>query len=146
MFDEGFVEHQARPGLDPAQPSALDPKTAAQLPVGVCAAIGPPAVYLEWAAGRAPAAGASEDELAGMLLAIAPVARLSRVARACADPATALGHDIAAALEEPDDPRQIPWPPRVNSAWSPNEADMAARDRPSGGRSLPRMCEGGQAR
>src|SRR5215470_3291809 len=91
MFDERFVEHRARPGLDPAQPSALDPETAAQLPVGVCAAIGPRAVYLEWAAGRAPAAGAREDELAGVLLAIAPAAGLSRVARACADPATALG-------------------------------------------------------
>jgi len=104
MFDERFVEHRARPGLDPAQPSALDPKTAAQLPVAVCAAIGPPAVCLEWAAGRAPAAGASEDQIAGVVLAIAPVAGLSRVARAGADLAIALGHDSPAALEEPDDP------------------------------------------
>src|SRR5262245_55447273 len=103
MFDERFVEHRAGPGLDPAQPSALDPKTAAQLPVAVCAAIGPPAVCLGWAAGRAPAAGASEDQIAGVLLAIAPVAGLSRGA----DLAIALGHDSPAALEEPDDPRRI---------------------------------------
>jgi hypothetical protein len=36
MIDEGFVEDQARLGLDPAQASALDPKTAALLHVAVC--------------------------------------------------------------------------------------------------------------
>ena len=38
-----------------------------------------------------------------MLLAIAPVAGLSRVVAAAPDVATALGYDVAAALEEPDD-------------------------------------------
>ena len=56
MIDEGFVEHQARLGLDPVQASALDPKTAALLQVGASAAIGSPAVCLEWATGRALAA------------------------------------------------------------------------------------------
>jgi hypothetical protein len=37
----------------------------------VSVAIGPPAVCLEWSAGRALAAGASEDEIAYVLLAIA---------------------------------------------------------------------------
>jgi 4-carboxymuconolactone decarboxylase len=64
--------------------------------------MGSPAVCLEWNAGRAMAAGASEDEIAGVLLAIAPVAGLGRVAAAAPDVATALGYDIAAALEEPD--------------------------------------------
>ena len=48
------------------------------------------------------AAGASEDEIAGVLLAIAPVAGLGRVVCAAPDVATALGYDIAAALEQPD--------------------------------------------
>jgi alkylhydroperoxidase/carboxymuconolactone decarboxylase family protein YurZ len=39
-------------------------------------------VCLEWSTGRALAAGASEDEIAGVLLAIAPVARLGRVVSA----------------------------------------------------------------
>ena len=102
MIDEGFVEDQARLGLYPAQASALDPKTAALLQVGVSVAIGSPAVCLEWSTGRALAAGASEDEITDVLLAIAPVAGLGRIAAAAPEVATALGYDIAAALEEPD--------------------------------------------
>ena len=103
MIDEGFVEDEAGLGLGLAGTSALDPKTAALLQVGVSVALGSPAVCLEWSAGRALAAGASEDEIAAVLLAIAPVAGLGRVVAAAPDVATALGYDIAAALEEPDD-------------------------------------------
>jgi 4-carboxymuconolactone decarboxylase len=102
MIDEGFVKDEVELRIDPAQASALDPRTAALLQVGVCVAIGSPAVCLEWSAGRALAAGASEDEIVGVLLAIAPVAGLGRVVCAAPDVATALGYDIAAALEEPD--------------------------------------------
>ncbi len=102
MIDEGFVEDQAGLRLGPAATSALDPKTAALLQVAVSVAIGSPAVCLEWSAARALAAGASEDEIAEVLLAIAPVAGLGRAVSAAADVATALGYDIAAALEEPD--------------------------------------------
>jgi alkylhydroperoxidase/carboxymuconolactone decarboxylase family protein YurZ len=65
-------------------------------------ALGSPAVCLEWCAGRALAAGASEDEIADVLLAIVPVAGLGRVVAAAPDVAIALGYDVAAALEEPD--------------------------------------------
>ena len=104
MIDEGFVEDQAGLGLGLAGISALDPKTTALLQVGVSVALGSPAVCLEWSAGRALAAGASEDEIADVLLAIAPVAGLGRVVAAAPEVATALGYDVAAALEEPDDP------------------------------------------
>jgi 4-carboxymuconolactone decarboxylase len=103
MIDEGFVQDQAGLGLNPARTSALDPKTAALLQLGVSVAIGSAAVCLEWTATRALAAGASEDEIADVLLAIAPVAGLGRVVCAAPDVATALGYDITAALEEPDD-------------------------------------------
>ena len=102
MIDEGFVEDEAGFGLGLARTSALDPKTAALLQVGASVAIGSSAVCLEWSAGRALAAGATEDEIADVLLAIAPVAGLGRVVCAAPDVATALGYDIAAALEEPD--------------------------------------------
>jgi 4-carboxymuconolactone decarboxylase len=101
-IDEGFVEDQAGLGLGLAGTSPLDPKTAALLQVGVSVALGSPAVCLEWSAGRALAAGASEDEIAGVLLAIAPVAGLGRVVAAAPDVAIALGYDVAAALEELD--------------------------------------------
>ena len=102
MIDEGFVEDEARLGLGPVKGSTLDSKTAALLQVGACVAIGSPAVCLEWSTGRALAAGASEDEIADVLLAIAPVAGLGRVVSAAPEVATALDYDIAAALEEPD--------------------------------------------
>jgi 4-carboxymuconolactone decarboxylase len=104
MIDEGFVEDQAGLGLGLAGISALDPKTAALLQVGVSAALGSPAVCLEWSAGRALAEGATEDEIADVLLTIAPVTGLGRVVCAAPDLATALGYDITAALEEPDCP------------------------------------------
>ena len=103
MIDEGFVEDEAGLGVGLVKASALDPKTAALLQVGVSVAIGSPAVCLEWSAGRALAAGASEDEIADVLLAIAPVAGLGRVVAAAPEVATALGYDITAALEESGD-------------------------------------------
>jgi 4-carboxymuconolactone decarboxylase len=102
MIDEGFVEDQAGLGLGLAGTSALEPRTAALLQVAASVAIGSPAVCLEWSAGRALAAGATEDEIADVLLAIAPVAGLGRVVCAAPDMATALGYDVAAALEELD--------------------------------------------
>jgi len=87
-----------------ARDRALDPKTAALLQVAVSVAIGSPGVCLEWSAGRALGAGATEEEIADVLLAIAPVAGLGRVVAAAPEVAIALGYDIAAALEEPGGP------------------------------------------
>ena len=101
MIDTRFVEDEAGLGLGLAGTSALDPKTTALLQVGVSVAIGSSAVCLEWSAGRALAAGATEDEIADVLLAIAPVAGLGRVVSAAPDVASALEYDVAAALEEP---------------------------------------------
>ena len=102
MIDEGFVQGEARLGMDLAPTSALDAKTAALLQLGASVAIGSPAVCLEWATARAMAAGAADDEIADVLLAIAPVTGLGRVVSAAPEVATALGYDIAGALEEPD--------------------------------------------
>jgi len=111
MIDEGFVQDEARLGLDQAATLSLDPKTVALLWVGTSVAIGSPAVCLEWSAGRALAAGASEDEIADVLLAIIPIAGLGRVVSAAPDLGTALGYDVVAALERLDD--QL-W---IGSSW-----------------------------
>ena len=100
MIDEGFVEDEAGLGLDPAAASALEPKTAALLQVAVSVALGSSAVCLQWSTARALAAGATKDEIAEVLLAIAPVAGLGRVVSAAPKVATALDYDIEAALEE----------------------------------------------
>ena len=104
MIDEAFVRDQTGLGLDPAGTLALDAKTASLLQLAVSVAIGSPGVCLEWSTDRALAAGATEDEITDVLLVIAPVTGLGRVVCAAPDVATALGYDIAAALEEPDDP------------------------------------------
>ncbi len=103
MIDEGFVEHEAGLGLNLARTLALEPKTAALLQLAALVALGSPAVCLEWSAGRAFMAGATKDEIADALLAIAAVTGLGRVVCAAPDVATALGYDVVAALEEPGD-------------------------------------------
>ena len=102
IIDEGFVEDQAGLGLGVAVSRPLDPKTAALVHVGALVAIGSPGVCLEWSTTRALAAGASEDEVTDVLLAIAPVAGLGRVTGAVPSVAAALGYDVEAALMDPD--------------------------------------------
>lgn len=101
MIDEGFVEDQARLGLNPPTATVLDPRTAALVQLGASVALGTSAVCLQWSAARAMAAGATENEIADVLLAIAPVTGLGRVVCAAPNVAIALGYDIEAALEEP---------------------------------------------
>jgi 4-carboxymuconolactone decarboxylase len=100
-INEDFVGDEVGLRIDSATTS-LDPKTAALLRMGASVALGSPGVCLEWSTGRALAAGASENEIADVLLAVAPVAGLGRTVTAAPDVAAALGYDIAAALEEPD--------------------------------------------
>jgi 4-carboxymuconolactone decarboxylase len=99
MIDEGFVEDDAGLAFSQAAKSALDPKTVALLRIGASVAIGSSDICLEWSAGRALAAGASEDEIADVLMAVIPVIGLGRVVSAAPDLATALGYDVSAALE-----------------------------------------------
>ena len=104
IVDEGVVQDQAGLGLGQAEAWVLDPKTAAIVQMGALVAIGAPGVCLEWSTTRALAAGATEDEITDVLLAIAPVAGLGRVVGAVTDVADALGYDVEAALlGDPDD-------------------------------------------
>jgi 4-carboxymuconolactone decarboxylase len=99
IFDEelagaGFGPHLAGPG-------GLDGKSVALLQLAASVALGSSAVCLQWSTSRALAAGATKDEVADVLLAIAPVAGLGRVVSAAPKVATALEYDIEAALEDP---------------------------------------------
>src|SRR5436190_386320 len=80
MIDEGFVKDEAGLALGSVATSALDPKIARLLQVGASVTIGPSPVCLQWSIARAMAAGATKDEIADVLLAIAPVAGLGRIA------------------------------------------------------------------
>jgi len=116
ILDEGFVEGQAGLGLAPAGLSVLDPKTAMLLQLAALAAIGSSEGSLQWSTDRALAAGASEEEIAEVLLAIAPVVGLGRVASAAPGIAIGLEYDIDAALIDPDDPVPLPSQPGSSAA------------------------------
>ena len=103
IIDEGLVGDQAGLRLGLGASRLLDLKTAALARVGALAAIGSPGVCLEWSTTRALAAGATEDEVTGVLLAIASVAGLGRVTGAVPGVAAALGYDVEAALVDPND-------------------------------------------
>ena len=103
IIDEGFVQDQAGLGLGQARARVMDPKTAALVQMGALVAIGSPAVCLEWGATQALAAGATEDEITDVLLAVAPAVGLGRVVGATVGVADGLGYDVQAALLDPDD-------------------------------------------
>jgi len=56
-------------------------------------------VIIEW--GRLKAAGATEDEIVGILVAVLPSIGADHVVSAAPGLGLALGYDVAAALEEP---------------------------------------------
>jgi alkylhydroperoxidase/carboxymuconolactone decarboxylase family protein YurZ len=103
IIDESFVTGEAGLGLGLAGITSLDPKTAALLQLAAAVASGSPPPCLAWSTGVALTAGANEDEIADVLLAIASVAGLGRVVAAAPEVAAALDYDIEAALEEVDD-------------------------------------------
>jgi len=102
IVDEEFAGNQAGLGLGLPGAWILDAKTTELVRVGALVAIGSPEVCLEWSASRALAAGATEEEVTGVLLAIAPVIGLGRVVGAASGVAYALGYDVEAALDDPD--------------------------------------------
>ena len=101
IIDEEFARGQAGLNLGPSDGQPLNPKVAALVRVGALAAIGSPEVCLEWSTSRALAAGATEAEVTGVLLAVAPVIGLGRIVAAAPGLASGFGYDIEAALEEP---------------------------------------------
>jgi alkylhydroperoxidase/carboxymuconolactone decarboxylase family protein YurZ len=96
LAGEGFGPH-------PTGSAALDDKMVGLLQVAASVSLGSSAVCLQWSTARALAAGATKDEIADVLLAIAPVAGLGRVVSAAPKVATALEYDVEAALEESGD-------------------------------------------
>ena len=105
IIDETFVEDAAGTCLGPAGSLTLDPRTALLLQLGALVATGASPECLQWSTGRAMAAGVADDEIADVLLAVAPVAGIGRVFSAAPEVAIALGYDVTAALEELDDRR-----------------------------------------
>lgn len=82
--------------------SPLDAKTHALVCVAVLIALNAAAPSYLWAVDAARAAGASDEEVVGCLLAALPVLGVARVVCAAPKLGLALGYDVGAALEQAD--------------------------------------------
>jgi 4-carboxymuconolactone decarboxylase len=74
--------------------SELDAKTQSLIRLGALLAIGAATVSLRWTVELAAAAGASDEEIVGVLLAIAPAVGHARVVGVAPHLGLALGYDF----------------------------------------------------
>lgn len=87
-----------------ADVATLDPHAAALVRLGVLVAMDGPAPAFEWATASAIAAGATPEEVVGVLTAAAPLVGSSHIVATAPRIAQALGYDIDAQLEGVRDP------------------------------------------
>jgi alkylhydroperoxidase/carboxymuconolactone decarboxylase family protein YurZ len=82
----------------------LDPRSVALVRIAALVAMDGPAPAFEHATSSAMAAGASAEDVVGVLTASAPIVGAAHVVAAAPRIARALGYDIDARLEGFDDP------------------------------------------
>jgi alkylhydroperoxidase/carboxymuconolactone decarboxylase family protein YurZ len=95
LNDEESVEMVLAGGLDPAG-AALRPKVDLLVQLGALLALGAATSSLRATVGRAIEAGATEAEIVGVLVAVAPAVGLARVVSTAPRLASAIGYDIDA--------------------------------------------------
>ena len=78
----------------------LDAKTHALVRLGALLALGAAPVSYHWNVGAALDAGATPEEILGVLIAVAPISGIARVVEATPDVALSMGYDLDAAFEE----------------------------------------------
>jgi 4-carboxymuconolactone decarboxylase len=101
--DEWSIETSLGIRLVGVDLAALDAKTCALVRIGALLATGAGAPAYEWAVGAAFDAGATEEEILGVVVAVAPGIGVARVVSAAPALGLALGYDVDAALERPDE-------------------------------------------
>ena len=97
--DERFIENVLAMQLGNIEASGLDPKTHALARLGALIALDAAPASYQWNVGMALAAGATVDEIVGVLVAVAPTVGLARAVSAASELALAIGYDVDAALE-----------------------------------------------
>ena len=104
--DEAALASLLGTRIDLGEPSSeLNAKTRALVRLGAVVVLGASPVTYQWATEVALAAGATDDEIVGVLSAVAPVAGVTRAVSAAPELAIALGCDIDEALEGVATPR-----------------------------------------
>ena len=94
LNDEAAVESALHVSLSNRSVSGLDPKACTLVRLAGLIGVGSSAASYEWGVSAALAAGATDAEVVGVLLAVAPVVGTPRVTCASAAIARALGHDL----------------------------------------------------
>ena len=99
MNDERFIEDVLAMHPSNIEASGLDPKSHAIARLGALIALDAAPASYQWNVAMALAAGATVDELVGVLIAVAPVVGIARAVSAASELALAMGYDVDAALE-----------------------------------------------
>ena len=94
LNDEGVLAPLVGGGVADAEPGGLDAKTAALVRLAGLVAIGSAPASYQWAVTRALAAGASDAEVTGVLVALAPIVGSVRVGSAAPEVALAIGSEF----------------------------------------------------
>lgn len=102
LNDERLIGSALADGGDEVEISRLDHKTHALVRLGGLLAIGAARSSYQCQVDKAFAAGASEEEIVGTLIAITPTVGVARVVSAAPELALAVGYDINEALESLD--------------------------------------------
>ena len=94
VHDEIALEAVLQMDVSCADASGLDTKTTALIRLAGCIASQAPSQSFEWSVTAALDAGATHDDVVGVLVAVAPVVGVARVSQAATDIATALGLEV----------------------------------------------------
>ncbi|HEU4354580.1 MAG TPA: carboxymuconolactone decarboxylase family protein [Actinomycetota bacterium] len=101
VHDERFIGAVFSSTEGNLETSGLDAKTHALVRLGAFLALGATPACLQSDVEAALAAGASEDEVVGTLIAVAPEIGSARAVSEAPELGLALGYDVEAALQEP---------------------------------------------
>jgi 4-carboxymuconolactone decarboxylase len=104
LNDENALQSAIGAGPSPAAEMALDAKTAALVRLAALLAIGATTASCRVTVERARVAGATDDELTAVLIAVAPAVGAARLVGAAPRLALALDYDIEGLDERWEDP------------------------------------------
>jgi len=99
--DRRLMTNQLWRDRGPSEPFGLDGRCHAIARLGALAAHGGSVQTFRWVIGDALAVGMTEDDIVGIILAIAPIIGFAQVANIAPKVALALDFDLETALEDP---------------------------------------------
>jgi 4-carboxymuconolactone decarboxylase len=102
LHDEDVIRAILAIDADAQDAPGIDARTHALVRLGALIVLDAPVVAYQACTAKALAAGATEDDILGTLIAVAPLAGEARLVAAASTLALAIGYDIAAAFEAYD--------------------------------------------